>query len=128
MGRRRESGQSPVPLYKKVLKIFQADGSSADLQQSPRHVADHVMQKSVSLDRQKQAMSLFLQFAAEYASDRAGGGRACFRKTGEIVLSLKQTRRLGHLRQIDGKRVMKIFAYQMGRQDRAQIDLVAVDF
>ncbi len=59
MSRGRESCQSAVPQQKKLLEIAQADGSFSNLQQSPGHVAYHMMKKPVSLNGEEQAMTVF---------------------------------------------------------------------
>jgi len=57
-GGRCETGERAVPLEEERSKIVQTDRSSADLEQGARHVANHMVQESVSLDRQEQPAGL----------------------------------------------------------------------
>ena len=69
MGRRRKSRKSPVTLDEQILELFKAYGSFSHLNQCPGHIADHVMQESIALNRQEQTKPFFLQLTPEYMAD-----------------------------------------------------------
>ena len=126
MSRCGKPGKPSVSFQEKILKIARTYGPSADLQQGPCHIADHVMQKTVAFNGQEQTEPALLQVAMEDAADRGSSDGARFGETGKIMFADKQTCGRNHLRKIDGERVMKIFPHQMRRQDPAEINLIAV--
>ena len=86
---RRETGEPPIPSGKELFEIAEANGSSSDLQESPRHVPDHVMQESITLNCEMQTMSLSLQLASKNVPDGAGNRCIRLRKAGKVVFSQK---------------------------------------
>ena len=57
MCRRSKAGVRTVSFGKKVPKFIETHDPPPDLQQSPCHIADHVMQKTISLHGQEQTMT-----------------------------------------------------------------------
>ena len=89
MCRRGEAGESAVVFDEEFPEFLKTDSSSSHLQQGSCHVADHVMQESISFNGQNQTPPHLFHFTAKNAPDRAGYSGVRLRKTGKVMIPLK---------------------------------------
>ena len=124
--RRGKAGQRAVPPLEQSLKLVPSHETAPQFEKRASHVSDHMMQKPVPLDGQRQPVPRTLQLTTEDMAHRALPFPSFCSETGKIVCALEQLRGPHHDADIDGIRVMKMFARKMRWNHRSAIDLVSI--